>query len=177
MLTLGEDPHNYTLSVIGREYRNPDIQCFTGDGDLGTSILGDTFFGNIQRGDDFDTVDDQTDDTSLKIQMFFQSTVNTQSHLTLAFATLNMDIGSPFLQGLEKERIDQFDNRCGLFTGKQVLRVSDEIKQITLCFYQLFGGGREVIKVRAGLDFKKFVLESFEALCIDQNNGVIKPQL
>ena len=166
MLTLCQNTHYHTFTVVSWQNRDPHIQCFTRNRYLGTSVLWYPLFRNIQVGDNLDTVDHQSDNHFVKIKVLFQCSVNTQPYLPFTFTTLNMNIARLFLQCLKKERVYQLDNRRRLFTGEKILGIAYEFQQIRFNLNQILCGCGHLLKFRTGLNLKKFVLQPFKTVTV-----------
>ena len=121
VFALHQDPHDDPLTVIGRQYRDPHIEGFPGDGDLCPSVLRYPLFRDVKPGDDFDPVDHEGGDVFVEIEVFGERSIDPEAHFSPPLVRFDMDITRPPLDRLEKERIDHLYDGGGLFGVEEIL--------------------------------------------------------
>ncbi|OPZ90921.1 MAG: hypothetical protein BWY73_01216 [candidate division TA06 bacterium ADurb.Bin417] len=114
-----QQPQDNRFSVQHRDYRDPDVNLPPGDENLYPAILGQPFFGDVERTDYLETGDDcRLEAADLgRDGGILQNPVDPVPHAQFVFKGLEVNVGRPQFDRLLENLVDEPDDR-GVLGGR-----------------------------------------------------------
>ena len=106
-----EQAHDHALAVLRRNGRHTHVDGLTANAQGDTSILGETFLGDVEFRHHLNTRHQQRRELTRRLQHRAQHAVNTKADAQRALEGFDMNIRRAVLHRLAENGVDQADHR------------------------------------------------------------------